>query len=354
MRKIILTGGGTAGHVTPILALLPYLHRTFDEIHFVGSENGIEKNLINAYDYVNYHAVPCIKFIRGLSSENLKIPFILHKGISKCKKLLKEIKPNIIFSKGGYVSLPICLAAKKIPIIIHESDFTMGLANKIIAKRAAAVCTAFPNTAEKYKNAYYTGLPLRGELFTSSKANLQINPELPTVLIMGGSQGAKKINDCVSDAYEMLLNRYNVIHITGKGNKLNIKSSSTKGVYLGLEYATNIHDYLNNADAVVSRGGAGSLFEVIALKKPSLIIPLPKGRSRGDQLLNAEYFEKSGCCYVLKQEDLSAVSLVENLNRLMNDNELLFRLRNKNNINGTQKVLEIIDCFSEENINEKN
>lgn len=354
MRKIILTGGGTAGHVTPILALLPYLKPKFDEIHFIGSENGIEKRLIEKCDYVKYHAVPCVKLIRGFSLKNFKIPFVLIKGISACKKLLKEIRPDVIFSKGGYVGLPVCLAAKNIPLVIHESDYSMGLTNKLVAKKSAAVCTAFSSTAENLKNAYCTGIPIRREMFEASQISLDLNSALPTVLVMGGSQGARKINECIVEAAEMLLGKYNLIHITGRGNATDIKSLPKKGKYIGIEYADNIQDYLNAADMVVSRGGAGSLFEIMALKKPSLIIPLPKGRSRGDQLLNAQYFADMGCCYVLKQEDLSPVNLAENLNALYNDKEISLRLRNKRNIDGTQKVLEIIDHFSEENINAKN
>lgn len=348
MQKIILTGGGTAGHVTPILALLPYLEQYYDEIHYVGSQNGIEKELISHCDKVIYHAVPCIKFIRGFSPENFKIPFILAKGISICKKLIKEIKPNVIFSKGGYVALPLCLAAKKTPIVIHESDFTMGLSNRLVAKKSAAICTAFPDSAEKYNNTFYTGIPLRNKLFTPKTLSLPLNKSLPTVLVMGGSQGAKAINDCLSQAAELLLNRYNLIHITGRGNKSDIKSGN-KGVYIQLDYTNDIQDYLNVADMVVSRGGASALFELIALKKPSVIIPLPKKRSRGDQLANAEYFGKAGLCYVLEQDKLDPVALAECLDRLYKDNDIVCRLRNKQNINGTQKIIEIINRIAEEN-----
>lgn len=349
MQKIVVTGGGTAGHITPILALLPYLKQDYDEIHYFGSENGMEKRLVSSYDYVTYHSVPCIKLIRGLSFENFKIPFVLFKGISACKKLLKKINPDIIFSKGGYVSLPVCLAAKNIPIVLHESDYTMGLANRIAAKKSAAICTAFPETATKYKNAVVTGIPLRNELFTPEKLELGFNPALPTVLILGGSQGAKAINECVEKAADLLLSHYNLIHVTGRNNATKIRSIHDKGVYFQLEYATDIQNYMNLADMAVSRGGAGSLFELMALKKPSVIIPLPKKRSRGDQILNAEYFANAGCCYMLAQERLSPISLVETLNRLYNDKEIYYRLRNKSNVNGTAKVLEIIKQTAEEN-----
>lgn len=349
MQKIIVTGGGTAGHITPILALLPYLKREFDEIHYFGSETGMEKKLVEKYDYVIYHSVPCIKFVRGLSAKNLKIPFVLFKGVKESKKLLKAIKPDVIFSKGGYVSLPVCIAAKGIPVILHESDCTMGLANRLVAKKSAAICTAFPDTAQKYKNAVVTGIPLRRELFLPKAIGLELNPHLPTVLVMGGSLGARAINECVEKAAELILNHYNLIHITGRGNSSAISSLRDKGAYFQLEYTENIQDYLNLADIVVSRGGAGTLFELMALKKPALVIPLPKGRSRGDQYANAKYFADKGCCYLLEQERLSPLTLIENLNRLYEDKTMLYRLGNKRYPDGIAEVLKIIKQFSEEN-----
>ncbi len=346
MQKIVLTGGGTAGHVTPILALLPYLKQKF-EIHYIGSENGMEKKLLSDYSYVTYHSVKCIKLVRGLSLNNLKIPFTLSEGIRESRKLLEEIQPDVIFSKGGYVALPVCLAAKNIPYIIHESDLAMGLSNKLVAKKSAVVCTSFPDTARKYKNAVVTGIPLRQELFTAAPMNVRFNEALPTVLIMGGSQGAKAINDCVIQAADLLLEKYNIIHITGAGNKTEIKSAD-KGVYFQLEYTKEIQNCLHAADVVVSRGGAGSLFEIIALQKPAVIIPLPKKRSRGDQIANAEYFASLGCCYNLSQSMLTCQSLSDAIDKLIKDDEIPKRLRNRQNINGTQKVLDIIYRISEE------
>lgn len=316
MATIILTGGGTAGHVTPHLAILPYLKNNFDKIYYIGSESGIEKDIIKNAN-IPYYSVPCTKFNRSFNLNNLKIPFKLMSGVIKAGKILDKLKPDVIFSKGGYVAIPTVLAAKKrnIPIISHESDYTLGLANKITAKYCRKVLTSFKDTALTLKNGEYVGPPIRNELFATKKENAMqkfgFSNNKPIILITGGSQGAVAINKVVRDALPDLLPKYNVIHICGKNN-LN-EDMRQKG-YFQTEYMNDIENAFTVASVCISRAGSNSVFEVLALKKPCILIPLPKGTSRGDQILNAEYFQKLGLVNVLPQQVLTPESLTLAIN----------------------------------------
>lgn len=313
MQKIILTGGGTAGHITPNIALLPYL-RQFD-IHYIGAADSLEQKLIQAFPYVTFHAVTCVKLVRSFSGKNFTIPFKLIKGISECKKLLKELQPAVIFSKGGYVGLPVSLAAKKnYPLVLHESDFSLGLANKLAAKKCKFLCTSFSTLAKSYPNGIFTGSPIRNELYFGSadiakkQSGLTTNSK-PNLLIMGGSLGATAINNAVSGSINELCAYFNIIHICGTNNEQSAKHAD----YFSMGYCSNIADYFSWADFCLSRGGANSLAELIALKIPSLIIPLPKGNSRGDQEDNANYYKSLGVISVLNQSDLTAGTLMSAL-----------------------------------------
>lgn len=344
-KSIILTGGGTAGHVMPNLALLPYLKSSFDNIYYIGSENGVEKEIIAAYPYIKYYSIPCIKLIRSLSFKNLAIPFKLAGSVNKAKKIIKEIEPSIIFSKGGYVALPVVLGAGKVPVICHESDISMGLANKLSSKKCKYICTSFWDTCKKLKNGIHTGAPIRTELYEGKKLHVTLNENLPTVLIMGGSLGAKAINDIIFKHLERFTAKYNVLHITGKANTPkteDLYSGGGKGIYHQIEFTDRINDYYATADLVVSRGGANSIFELVALKKPSLIIPLPKGSSRGDQIENAKYFSELGYCYTLSQEESNVKSILEKLEALQTDSALIKRLYKARNIDGTQRIAKLI------------
>ena len=227
MSKIILTGGGTAGHCTPHLAILPYLKEEFNEIYYIGSYNGIEKTLCEKAG-IKYYGVSTAKLKRSFSLDNFTMPLKVLKGVRECVKIIDEIKPDVIFSKGGFVAVPTVIAGKKrrVPVISHESDFSIGLANKITAKYCEKVLTSFPETAKTLKNGYYVGAPIRSELFVSNREDalkyFNLSGDKPILLVLGGSQGATFINNAVTDALLELLPTFDVIHSVGKGNLKNI------------------------------------------------------------------------------------------------------------------------------------
>ena len=311
MKSIVLTGGGTGGHVIPALALLPELEKKFERIVFIGG-CGMEKELVEKKG-LPFYSVSSIKFDRKNLLNDLKIPFVLHKGIRECQEIFKTEKPNVVFSKGGYAALPACFAAKKegIPVVCHESDYTLGLANKITSSYAAKTLVSFPSA----KGGIFVGNPIREEILQGNKAralrSYPVKQEKKTVLIFGGSQGASAINKAVYSSLEVLTKKYNVIHISGKtGNFLDYPDSLS---YRQLKFSSDMPDLLALADVIVCRGGSNTLFEVAAVGKPALCIPLPKGNSRGDQLLNAEYFRKNGYIDVLLQEELTEETLLKKI-----------------------------------------
>ena len=320
MATIVLTGGGTAGHVTPHLALLPYLKKDFDKIFYIGSKNGMEKNII-AKTGIKYYSVPCAKLVRKLTVKNLAIPFTLLKGIKKAGKILDELKPDVVFSKGGYVALPVVFAAHKrrIPVICHESDYTVGLANKISAKYCQKVLTSFPSAAKTLKNGVCVGSPLKSSLFNAEKTEslkfFGLSGRKPVILVTGGSLGATAINSALRGALDRILPKYDVLHVCGKGNLCDIIRQG----YVQIEFTDKMENAFACADICVSRAGANTLFEMAGLKKPMLLIPLPKGVSRGDQVLNAEYFLKLGYARVLYQENLTPTTLSAAVDRLYAD-----------------------------------
>jgi len=340
MKKIIvLTGGGTGGHVVPHLSILPSLTKDFD-VHYVGT-NGIEKEIMKDKP-VKYHTISASKLDRSKKLSNLLLPFKLISSIRQCKKILKEIKPDVVFSKGGFVSLPVVIAAKscKIKVISHESDFSMGLANKIIYRFCDVFCTSFEQTAAKLKKAVATGSPIRENLKFGSKEKgylmTKIDRNRPTILFMGGSTGAKAINDCVISSLDLLLPEYNIIHIVGKGKTTNVKAKN----YCQLEFVDNIEDIFAISDYIVSRAGSNAIFEFLYLKKPTLLIPLPKGASRGDQVDNADDLLKRELVHVLNQENLTPRVLAAEIRRLKEDSKILINnMENCPNINGTENLL---------------
>lgn len=340
MATIVLTGGGTAGHVIPHLALLPYLKKDFDNIYYIGSSNGMEKNIIGKTD-IKYYSVTCAKLIRKFTFKNFAIPFSLYKGVAQAGKILDELKPNVVFSKGGYVALPVVLAAKKrnIPVIAHESDYTVGLANKISAKYCEKVLTAFPSAAKTLKNGVHVGLPLKNSLFTVNKEDclkqFGLSGKKPVILVTGGSLGAKALNSALRGSLNSLLQKYDVLHVAGKGNLSGIKKTG----YVEIEFTDKMENAFACADICVSRAGANTLFEMASLKKPMLLIPLPKGVSRGDQILNAEYFNNLGYANILKQENLTPLTLEKAIDRVFNDCEIF----NKNfNAHPVKNAAEVI------------
>lgn len=322
MKKIVLTGGGTAGHVTPNIALIPYLQKLGYEIHYIGSYDGIEKKLIADFD-IPYYGVSTGKFRRYHDPKNFTDPFRVIKGLGEAKKFLKLIKPDVVFSKGGFVSVPVVRSAAslKIPCVIHESDMTPGLANKLCMPVAKKICCTFPETVAKLSpdKAVLTGSPIREELLSGDKEKgfkfCGFDETKPVIMVIGGSQGAKAINDCVRESLPKLLPDFNIIHICGK-DKMDNMLINTPG-YTQFEFVKDeLKDLFALADIVISRAGANAICELLALNKPNLLIPLPTTQSRGDQLLNAASFEAQGFSLVLNEEYLDQDSLVENVQNL--------------------------------------
>ena len=322
MKKIVLTGGGTAGHVTPNIALLPSLQNLGYEISYIGSYEGIEKKLISDFD-IPYYGVATGKFRRYLDVKNFSDPFRVMKGYGEAKKILKEIQPDVVFSKGGFVSVPVvrAAAALKIPCIIHESDMTPGLANKLCIPVATKVCCNFPETKQSLPEdkAVLTGSPIRGELAKGDKiAALNMcgfSANMPIIMVIGGSLGASAINTAVRKALPKLLDDFQIVHICGK-DKIDNLLLNTSG-YKQFEYVKGeLKDLFAMADLVISRAGANAICELLALRIPNLLIPLSAKSSRGDQILNAASFEAQGFSMVLEEDELDEDTLVDKVHEL--------------------------------------
>lgn len=325
-KKIVMTGGGTAGHVTPNIALFPALKDAGYEITYIGSYEGMERELIEAQG-IPYRGISSGKLRRYFDWKNFSDPFKVLKGYSQALSILKKEKPDVVFSKGGFVSVPVVLAAKhrKIPAIIHESDITPGLANRIAVRGAKKVCCNFPETMSYLPadKAVLTGSPIRRELFSGNAEAARTlcgfrGGQKPVLLIVGGSSGSKAINEAVRHVLPRLLTDFFVIHLCGKGN-LDQTLSKTNG-YAQIEYASKeLPDLLALADLVISRAGANSICELLALHKPNILIPLSAVASRGDQLLNAESFRKQGFSFVLEEAGLTDETLLAAVHEVYRD-----------------------------------
>lgn len=327
MKKIVLTGGGTAGHVTPNIALLPSLRQAGYEIAYMGSYDGIEKKLISDFD-IPYTGISTGKLRRYLDIRNFTDPFRVIKGFSEAKKYLKEYRPDVVFSKGGFVSVPVvrAAAALDIPCIIHESDMTPGLANKLCFPVAEKICCNFPETLRMLpeEKAVLTGSPIRAELAQGNKiAGLDLcgfTANKPVILVIGGSLGAANVNKAVRDALPQLLEDFQVVHLCGK-DKIDNLLLATPG-YRQFEYVkAELKDLFAMADIVISRAGANSICELLALKKPNILIPLPSTSSRGDQLLNAASFEAQGFSIVINEDDLTTELLADKVHELFSNRQ---------------------------------
>lgn len=343
MKKIIFTGGGTLGHVMPNLYLMEELSDY--EISYIGS-NGIEKDRVK--DRVKtYFEIPAVKLVRGKIIKNLKIPFVLFSSIMKAKKILKDYRPNVIFSKGGYVSLPVCIAARllHIPVISHESDYSLGLANKIILKVSNNLCVNFKNLEGKNKKIVYTG-PIFSREFESKKVNksdFSLDQNKPTILIVGGSLGSQKINDNLYPILKDLLVHFNIIHLTGKGN-VKVKSYAN---YNSFEERRDMVNLYNIADFVIGRSGAGVTAECFYKLLPMLLIPLANKASRGDQTLNAEYYVNLGVASIVEETGLTPTKLLDNIMKFSNNLENYKRnYSNSSKQNGKEKIIEMIRSYT--------
>ena len=317
MKKIILTGGGTAGHVTPNIALLPALKEAGYEVEYIGSYNGMEKDLIEK-EGIPYHGISSGKLRRYFDWKNFSDPFRVIHGYGQARSLIKKIKPAIIFSKGGFVSVPVVLAAKSlhVPAIIHESDMTPGLANRIAMRGAVKICCNFPETLKYLPEGkgVLTGSPIRQQLLHGDRQKALeftgLSGEKPILLIIGGSLGSVFINNAVRGAIDELLERFEIIHLCGKGNLDH--SLDGKSGYVQYEYISKeLPDLFAAADLVISRAGANAICELLALHKPNILIPLSRNASRGDQILNANSFKKQGFSYVIEEEQVNEKTLSE-------------------------------------------
>lgn len=351
MKRIVFTGGGTAGHVTPNLALMPHFLKEGWDVHYIGTAEGIERSLVEPIEGVTYHTIHSGKLRRYFDVKNFTDPFRVIHGAFEANGLMGRLKPNVLFSKGGFVSVPVVYGAwlHRVPSVLHESDITPGLANKITIPLAKTICTTFPEAAQALgEKAVYTGTPLRAELFDGDRARglafAGFDGSKPVLLMMGGSTGAAAVNKALREALPMLLTHFDILHICGKGN-LDETLRGTQG-YRQLEYVSaELPDVFAATDLMLSRAGANALSEILALQKVVLLVPYPLGAGRGDQVDNAASFEQRGLAKVLPQDQMTAQTLTDSLLSLWEGREALrtamaaepFR-------NGTDQVIQIIEA----------
>ena len=356
MKKIVLTGGGTLGHVTPHLALIPFLKAAGYDIHYVGTESGMEADAIRAVPGITYHAVKSGKLRRYFSWQNFTDPFRVLSGAFQSARLMGRLKPDVVFSKGGFVAVPVVFGAwlRRIPVLCHESDLTPGLANKLCRPFARRFATTFPECAEILgPKAEMTGTPLRQDLFQGSREKglqlLGFDGKKPVLLMMGGSTGAQSVNSALRAALPRLTKTFDVAHICGKGN-LDPALEGTPG-YCQKEFlSAELADVFACTDLVLSRAGANSLCEFQELGRPMLLVPYPLGASRGDQIQNAESLRRRGLCRVLEQEHMTPDTLTEAIFDTWADREKLAEaLHSAPPADGTRRVLEMIEEIQRKN-----
>ena len=351
MKRIVLTGGGTAGHVSPNQALIPLLLAEGWEIHYIGTKNGIERTLIEPTEGVTYHAVSSGKLRRYFDLKNFTDPFRVIAGAFQSFSIIRKLKPAVVFSKGGFVSVPVVVGAALcgVPVVMHESDITPGLANKLCKPFAKAVCTTFPECARLLGDkGIETGTPLRAQIFSGTRerglALSGFSGERPVLMMIGGSLGAQTVNAVLREALPELTKRFDVLHVCGKGNI----APELEGMpgYRQFEYLTDeLPDAFACADILLSRAGSNSLSEILALHKPALLIPYHSGR--GDQVLNANSLKARGLAHVMLQSELTAQSLPHALDALWEDRELLVqRMSALPDADGTQAVLAQIHQYA--------
>lgn len=344
MKKIILTGGGTGGHVVPALALVESLKKENYDIHYIGSKKGIEVELVKG---LPYYPISTGKLRRYLDLENVTDLLRTVKGVGEAVGLMRKIKPHVVFSKGGFVSVPVVIAAKlcRVPVVVHESDMTCGLANKIAIPLAKVVCTGFEGAEVPSQKAVYTGTPIREDLFKGDLHKgaqlMRFTQQKPVLTIMGGSGGSAILNQVVREALPKLTPHFNLIHLCGKDN---VEKALDSGGYKQLAFASEaLPHLLAMTELMITRGGANALAEILALKKPSLIIPLSKKASRGDQIDNANNFKKHGYSLVLEEDQLTADILFDQVMVLQrNKSKLMSAMAEAKASDGVQKIVAII------------
>lgn len=351
MKRIILTGGGTAGHVTPNIALMPALEKKGFDIRYIGSKNGMEREMIRAV-HVPYYGISSGKLRRYFDVKNFTDPFRVLKGYLEARSIMKKLKPDIVFSKGGFVTVPVVMAAKHcgIPVIIHESDMTPGLANKLALPSASKVCCNFPETLNHLpeEKAVLTGSPIRKELFEGNREKglrfCGFTSDKPVLLIMGGSLGSVAINTAVRKELDVLLETFQIAHLCGKGN-LDPSLDNKKG-YAQFEFVSDeLNDIFACTDLMVSRAGANAICEILALRKPNVLIPLSAKASRGDQILNAASFEKQGYSYVLQEEDVTNETLLKAIRTVYEQKDTYINNMEKSKL--SDPIAAIMDLIDE-------
>lgn len=351
MKRIILTGGGTAGHVTPNIALMPALEKKGFDIRYIGSKNGMEREMIRAV-HVPYYGISSGKLRRYFDVKNFTDPFRVLKGYLEARSIMKKLKPDIVFSKGGFVTVPVVMAAKHcgIPVIIHESDMTPGLANKLALPSASKVCCNFPETLNHLpeEKAVLTGSPIRKELFEGNREKglrfCGFTSDKPVLLIMGGSLGSVAINTAVRKELDVLLETFQIAHLCGKGN-LDPSLDNKKG-YTQFEFVSDeLNDIFACTDLMVSRAGANAICEILALRKPNVLIPLSAKASRGDQILNAASFEKQGYSYVLQEEDVTNETLLKAIRTVYEQKDTYINSMEKSKL--SDPIAAIMDLIDE-------
>ncbi len=345
MKKIVFTGGGSAGHVLPNVALIEILQKEKNvSVSYIGTD-GVEKSVIEPYG-LPYYEIRCPKLVRGSGGaalrRNLRIPFDLPRAVRQAKRALRAIQPDLVFSKGGYVALPVVLAARKLgmPCMAHESDFSAGLANRLTARFCEVVFTSFPETAKTLPHGKYSGAPIRETLFAAerseSRKRLRLSAQKPVLLVFGGGSGSRALNKAVRDNLRELLSFCSVLHVCGKDNLQNCAEKD----YRQFEFVSDMATLYAASDVVLARAGAGTLFELLALKKNAVLVPL-EGATRGDQQQNAAYFEKRGLCRVLPQAKLQE-RIVPVLRETFADKDAKKRLDAANYTHGNDVILREI------------
>ena len=353
-RSLAFTGGGTAGHILPGLAIIKDLKHDWNgRIVWIGSRLEADRFLIRKAG-IEYYGIPTGKWRRYLSIENVLDIFKVAAGLIRALGILMVERPLLVFSKGGFVSVPVVIAARilGLPVITHESDFDPGMATKINARVADWILTSYSETKSFLPDrvrgrVILTGNPIRGEILKGSvdfgRRLVPCVPERPLILVLGGSLGASGINDLVVGCLDELLQFACVVHQMGKRTFQPI----AKAGYLAVEYIyEELPDLLAAADLIICRAGANTLSELAALGKPAVLIPLPVSASRGDQIRNARYFASHGGAVYLKQEDATSEGLLETVRNLLNNvprrRTMSAGMRNLGDPEAVKRISEII------------
>ncbi|MGL4736416.1 MAG: undecaprenyldiphospho-muramoylpentapeptide beta-N-acetylglucosaminyltransferase [Cellulosilyticaceae bacterium] len=353
MKRIVLTGGGTAGHVMVNLVLIPYLLQEGWQITYIGSLSGVERELLSKFPEVDYYGVSTGKLRRYFSWENFKDPLRLCKGIVEATKVIRSKRPSLLFSCGGFVSIPAIIGAWfcRVPIVLRETDYSPGLATRLALPFAKQVCVTFPDTLKELPlcKRRYDGPIIRPDLLAGDAAIgfalTGLSGAKPVLLFLGGSQGSLRINELVISALPALLECYDVIHIVGPNQPLlteppiGYKAYNYVGEDLAHLYAL--------ADLVITRAGSNALFEALSLHKPLLLLPLSKKVSRGDQILNAQYATSLGYAKMILEEDLGEALLLREINYLYkNRAHYLDRLLAFSHENALYRQLEVLKVWA--------